>query len=217
MSWITGAKRTYLPSLQIQGDAFAVVEFLEEPVPQNFGTKKVTRDKIEIEVPDIRVRAKVRYLSGTCRSKQSKQDSLPAKAGNEYTLWIGSVLSGKILDALNWNDSNSAPELIGTQWRVWRGAVGSFGRRVYETEIVSVEGYEPPAPPTPEDQDALLIDSLKKAIIRLADIDTVTWYNFCKEKGAKDEADAIRITKLMEEQGIVRIEATQIFYIEPPQ
>ncbi len=207
-SWVTGARRTDFPaSLKIQGDVKAQVEIIEEPATQNFG-KKTLRDGTEVD--DIRARVKVTYLGGSARSKRRDEPELPARIGDEYTLWLGATLKGAILKGLNYKDG-PAPVLVGTKWNVWRGDIGQGGHRVYEAELLEGE-YVPTTP-----EEAVKVDEeqlqmqLKDVIDKLGSIDKPTWYGFCKNKGAENPE---AFTEVMAEAGYLKIESTKISKVD---
>lgn len=185
----------------------AQVEIIEEPVTQLFG-KKTLRDGREVD--DIRARVKVIYLGGSARSKRRDEPELPARIGDEYTLWLGATLKGAILDGLNYKDG-PAPPLKGSKWNVWRGDAGRGGQRIYEAELL--EGDY--TPPTPEEaakaDDEQLKIQLKDVIDKLGSIDKPTWYGFCKDKGS-EEPEAL--TEAMAEAGYLKIESTKICKID---
>ena len=136
MSWIDGAQRNYLSSLNIRDAMVAHVEIMEEPQTQNFGEKEVTRNGIVQKVPDNRVRARVTYLGGSAMVKGESSFS-PAVVGTEYTLWIGKTLAGKFLEGTDYKEGADAPLMTGTKWKVYRGEYGRGGHRVYEAERLS--------------------------------------------------------------------------------
>ena len=210
MSWVTGARRDFPASLQIQGDSEAYVEFTTEPTPQSFGKKKNRQGE---EVDDIRVRARVTYLKGTAWSKKGKDNALPAKMGEEYTLWIGATLKGAILDLFEYKEG-PAPEIVGTQIKVWRGEVGSGGHKVYCAALLDENLNVSEKEEVPGLTDEEFIESLAKAIRKLENIDKPTWYKFCVDKGAKTPEEAERITNLMAEQNILTVESTKIVAVK---
>lgn len=200
MSWTQGARTDFAPSLKIEGDAHAYVEFLQEPTQTNFGKKQNRKGD---EVDDIRIKAQVTYYGGDARSKKGKEDSLPAVKGNEYTLWIATTLRRKFLDILKWKEGQPAPNLMGTKWKIWRGEIGTGGHRVYEAELQ-------PATLSLKDvkvDDTGLVLTLKKSLEAVGPIDKDTWYKFAKEKGA---TDAEAITAKMAELGYAKVESTKV-------
>ncbi len=207
-SWVTGAKREDYPaSLKIQGDMTARVKIIEEPASQSFG-KKTTRKGEEID--DIRARVKVVYLGGSARSKRTDEPELPARVGDEYTLWLGATLKRAILNGLNYEDG-PAPSLVETKWNIWRGDPGYGGQKVYEAELLEGD-YVPQTPEeaTKVDEEQLQVQ-LKDVIDKLGSIDKPTWYGFCKEKGAEDPET---LTEAMAEAGYLKIESTKISKVE---
>jgi len=181
----------------------AQVEIIEEPATQNFG-RKTLRDGTEVD--DIRARVRVTYLGGSARSKRRDEPELPARIGDEYTLWLGATLKGAILDGLGYKDG-PAPPLKGSKWNVRRGDIGQGGHRVYEAELLEGD-YTPPTP-----EEAAKVDEeqlqmqLKDVIDKLGSIDKPTWYGFCKDKGVEDPE---ALTEAMAEAGYLEIESTKI-------
>jgi len=229
MSWTDGATRNFLSSLTIREDMVAHVEFIEEPETQSFGTKKNRKGD---EVPDIRVRAKVTYLDGSAMYKEDKS-FLKAQKGENYTLWIGSTLSGSFLDAFGWSRGDAVPAMVGTKWKVFRGDYGQGGHRVYEAELLSGD-YSPistpevkinkpepkptpkpaptPAPEAPAEKveitDATYTE-LAEAVSKLGDIDKDTWAVFCKSKGVPlNQVD--EVTETMISKGMLYADATKV-------
>lgn len=203
-SWVTGAKRDDFPaSLKIQGDMTARVEIIEEPATQSFG-KKTTKKGEEID--DVRARVKVIYLGGSARSKRSDEPELPARIGDEYTLWLGATLKRAILDGLKYEDG-PAPSLVKTKWNIRRGEPGYGGQKVYEAELLEGD-YVPPSPgeAAKVDKEELQMQ-LKDVIDKLGSIDKPTWYSFCKDRGAEDPE---ALTEAMAEVGYLKIESTKI-------
>ena len=200
MSWAKGARRDYPASLTIVDDQTAKVRFTAEPEIQNFGTKENYKGE---EVPDERTRARVTYLGGTARSKKGGV-VLPAKVGEEYTLWMGSTIRGAILEALNYS-SGAPPELVGTEWNVWRGEKGRSGQRVYEALPLGE-----PIPVVEIDDDEAMAQ-LKLSIEKLGDIDHATWYAFVKEQiKADSEEEAKAFTQKMEDAGLLKVTPTKV-------
>jgi hypothetical protein len=216
MSWTKGVREDYAPSLKIEGDINATVEFLDEPTSVDFGKKQ---DRKGNEVDDNRIKANVKYIGGDARSKKGKEDSLPAVVGGEYTLWVATTLRMKILALLKWREGQPAPALKGTQWKIWRGEIGTGGHRVYEAELksaapistVSAPNEAKPAStastPTEVKDDAPMMAQLKKSLDAIGPVDKDTWYKFCTEKGA---ANGEAITAKMAENNLCKIESTKI-------
>jgi hypothetical protein len=211
MSWVTGARRDYPPNLVIQDKMIAQIEFIKEPTQRKTMRKrkdKETGEEVEVEV--TQTLCQIKYLGGSARSKRKGEDTLPAKMDETYTLWMGKTLLGAILDALDYKEGDDDPQLIGTKWKVWRGEVVFGGNRSYEAELLNPDFV--PTPPTKEDEDEMVLAALLESMERIGDIDKPTWYDFCLDKGAKDEADAIRLTEILASRGQVRVESTQIVY-----
>lgn len=204
-SWITGARRAnFPPNLKIYGDLTAQVEILEEPVTQNFG-KKSLRDGTEVD--DDRARCRVTYLAGTGRSKRRDEPELPAKIGDEYTLWLASTLKGAMLDHLGWVSGSPPPIITGTKWNIWRGEAGQGGQRIYECDLMSGDYVAPdPSEIAKMDEDQLMLQ-LKDVIDKLGSIDKTAWYSFARDKGAEDPE---AVTQKMAEAGYLTIESTKI-------
>jgi len=201
MSWVQGARRDYPASLSITGDQTAQVRFNGEPQIHNFGTKKNRKDE---EVQDDRTYARVTYLGGTARSKKGGV-VLPAKAGEEYTLWIGSTLKGSLLEGMNYT-SGAPPSMEGTEWNVWRGDEATGGHRVYEALPLG----EPIPEKAPVDHNEAM-ESLKLSIEKLGDIDHATWYAFVKEQIECDtEEEAKAFTEKMVKAGLLKVTPTKI-------
>jgi hypothetical protein len=208
MSWTKGVREDYAPSLKIEGDVKASVEFLDEPISVDFGKKQ---DRKGNEVDDNRIKANVKYLGGDARSKKGKEDSLPAVIGSEYTLWVATTLRMKILAILKWREGQPAPNLKGTQWKVWRGEIGTGGHRVYEAELISAASVSTPNVAKPAStevkDDAPMMAQLKGSLDAIGPVDKDTWYKFCTEKGV---ANGEAITLKMAEKGLCKIESTKI-------
>ncbi len=209
-SWVTGAKREDFPaSLKIQGDMKAQVEIVEEPATQSFGQKKKSKDSAEL-IDDIRARVKVIYLGGSARSKRTNEPELPARIGDEYTLWLGSTLKRAILDGMNYKDG-PAPSLIGTKWNVRRGEPGYGGQRVYEADLLEGDYIPQSSEEAAKVDEEQLQLELKEVIDTLGSIEKQTWYNYCKEKGAEDPET---FTEAMAEAGYIKIESTKITKVD---
>ena len=213
MSWVTGARRDYPPSIVIQGEMTAQIEFIKEPTQRKSMRKQKDKESgIEREVEVIQTLTRITYLGGTARSKRKGEDTLPAKVGEEYTIWMGKTLLGAILDALDYKEGDPDPPLVGTKWKVWRGEKTFGGNRTYEAELLNADFV--PTPPSAEDQDEIILISLIDSMKKLGNIDKATWYDFCLDKGAKDNDDAIRLTDILSLRGQVTVESDQIVYIK---
>lgn len=206
MSWVTGARRDYPANLSIVDDAIAYVEFLSEPASQTFGKKKL---KDGTEADDVRVRARVTYLGGSARSKKKGEDSLPAKMGEEYTLWIGTTLKGKILDCMAYEDG-PPPTMVGTKFKVWRSQERHGGHRLYDAELLSSDFSFDPTEVKAMAEDGLMV-TLKESIDKLESLELNAWHTYCEQKGA---ANGEAITKKMAEQGMLTLESTKVVKIE---
>jgi len=200
MSWVQGARRDYPASLQIKDDKTAQVRFNAEPDVQNFGTKENRKGET---VQDDRTYARVTYLGGTARTKKGGV-VLPAKVGEEYTLWIGSTLKGKILEGMKYT-TGPPPKMVGTEWNIWRGEEGQGGQRVYDAIPLGE-----PIPEVTVDEDGLMA-TLKLSIEKLGDIDHPTWYSFVKEQIKSDSIDEAKaFTERMADAGLLKVTPTKI-------
>lgn len=223
MSWIKQARRDYLASLIIKDDMIAYVEFSGEPQTRTQGKKQLRSGE---EVDDVRVFAKIKYIGGSARAKQGKEDSYPAVQGDEYTLWMSSTLNGRILDVLGY-ESGDPPPLMGKKFKIWRSEERRGGNRIYECELLSndftfdksssssnilkeTKKVEAKKATKPSVGDDSLINTLTEKIKLLDEIDKDTWYVFVINKGAKDQTDAERITNIMKEKGLIDITATSV-------
>jgi len=211
MSWINGATRNFSSSLTIRDDMLALIEILGEPQVRSFGTKKNRKNE---EVPDERAFCSVMYMGGSARYKDG-DNLLPAVEGDTYTLWLSSTLSGKILEGMEYKDGNPAPILEGTKWKVWRGAYGRGGQRVYEAERLSADLPVTPKasslPPEvkPEIDEEAVMTALVKGIEMIGEIDHDTWNSLVQSKGIPvDGVDAL--TAKMVEKGLITKDATKI-------
>ena len=213
--WVNHRTRNYLPSLKIQGDMTAIIEFLSEPQTQNFG-KKTNRKGDEVD--DVRVRAKVKYIGGSAAYIEEKIQ-YSAKIGEEYTLWISNTLSSAFLGALGWEENDPVPLMEGSRWKIWRGEFGRGGHRVYEAELISGEFKPAPTPepskpePKPEPEEFKATDELYKeladAIAKLVEIDVDTWSVFLQSKGVPVE-QVETITAQMIEKGLLYKDASKV-------
>ena len=190
----------------IQDDATAYVDFIAEPVPQTFGKKKL-RDGSEVD--DIRVRARVTYLGGSARSKKKGEDSLPARAGDEYTLWISSTLKGRILDEMGYNDG-PPPDMLGVKFKIWRSQERQGGNRIYDCERLADDFSFSPTELKVAAEEGLMV-TLRDAINQLESFELEGWYTYCEQKGA---ADGKAITKKMADAGMLILESTKVVAIE---
>ena len=221
MSWIKQARRDYLASIIIKDETIAYIEFVGEPQTRTHGKKQLRSGE---EVDDIRVFAKVKYLGGTARAKSGKEDSYPAVAGDEYTLWMSSTLNGKILDVLGW-ESGDPPPLMGKKFKIWRSEERRGGNRIYDCELLSsdfvynaktksstptISKEEPKKVSKPSVGDDALIGTLTEKLKTIGELDKDTWYVFVINKGAKDQSDAERITNLMSEKGLISVSETTV-------
>jgi len=216
MSWTKGARRDYPPNLKITDDNHAIVVFLSEPKTRSFGKKKTRRGE---EVDDIRTFAQVRYLEGTARAKVGSEDSYPAVAGEEYTLWMSTTLTGKILEVLNWQEGQPDPLLSGSKWKIWRSQERRGGNRIYDAELLagtkaietSQTTVTPPSPKPDkaEDLDGIALQ-LAGSLKNIKKVDLATWKNYCNTRGV----DADKITKRMVELQLVTVDSTHISYKE---
>jgi len=200
MSWTQGASRNYPNTLKIEGSAFALVRFINEPKTHSFGNK--TDAKTGEQVPDERPYAKVMYLGGTAKCKNRDKEITPAIVDVEYTLWIGRTLLTAFLDALNHEDVSVAPTMEDTIWKISRGGKVFGGNTGYIAELIEDESAIPKVDP-----EEMLMLTLKDTLEKIGELPKKDWYAYCEEKGAKNGEE---MTGKMLEKGYLATDALMV-------
>jgi len=200
MSWTQGASRNYPDTLKIEGSAFALVQFVNEPKTHSFGTKLDT--KTGEQVPDERPYARVKYLGGTAKARNRDKEINPAVPDVEYTLWIGRTLLTAFLDELDHENVNVAPTMENTIWKISRGGKVFGGNTGYIAELIKDESAIPKVDP-----EEMLMLSLKDTLEKIGELPKKDWYAYCEEKGAKNGEE---LTAKMLEKGYLASDALMI-------
>lgn len=210
MSWVTNARREFLPDLQVQDNNVAYVKFLGEPVI--YDTKKTKKTQKGNEIPDIRVHADVEYLGGSStmakRNADKTKSILSAKAGEKVNLWIGNTLAGKLAEKMGYTGSGDAPKLVGTMWKIWRSNERQGGNRLYDAELLK-EVPKDMSATTPVD-DELVLAVATDAIKKLGTVEVATFYKYLAEKtGGSEEKAKVLVEKLVA-KGVVTVDGVQV-------
>jgi len=129
MSWYPRDRRAlsrFPPNLNIRGDNYAVVQFLEEPRVVN------------VQGED-RFCVNVRYVEGTATYSDRDGKRGDAVPGEQYTLWLPKTLRFALADAFADRDNpDEPPKIKGKYAKIWRG------RYIRNSRVYMAEQVKPP-------------------------------------------------------------------------